>query len=894
VGGPIKRDKAFFEFSWEDQSIHYSSGKQQYVPTKAERGEDPNYPGGAAIKKALTDPAIATSCPTAVRSGYDTSAGFEAFVPSTCFDGVANIMKGYYAYPNTSLSGGAVNFVNQPLSGADSYQYNTRIDYNATSKQRIFGRWTKWNIKTIAENDFGGQPGHNPSVPSDYGANSNTTNNIVVGDTYTFNGNTIGDLRLSYMRDHFNNAGSAFGTYDISKLPGEWSSIGPQIGHKGTPIFGPLIGGQESGPWNIPVGAAQVDVYQAFGFNASLTKIVGQHSFKIGEETQLRIHGGIGNGAPFGSQAIFNGNVVGDAWGAFMLGDLMNITIANVNETNTIEWSHGAYVADTWRVNPKLTLNYGIHWEYPGGIYEKKDRSAVFLPDVVDPTDGSTASSALPYLPVALPGALALTHSSLYSSRDMSTPKWNQISPRLSFAYSLKNDMVVRGGYSLSYLPPDMPTGLMAYNSVVNTAETTCGGTGPGSWSQPFTCVNGKIIQARGRSDPNPSHIFYNQSSRTVLEAPVPTTKYPYMQQWNLSIGKQWKGNMETDISYAGSKGTKLPASSAISLDQLPSQYLYMGASALSATAACPRLGGWVVTVGTCLQPFPQYNGIFNTGANNGGQDYSALYVTFAKRFHTGGVLNVNYTRSHTVGDTDQPGNGGGGALQNFNNLAADKSIASYDVPNRLIINYVLDLPFGKGQRWLNKSGAANAIVGGWQVNGITTEQSGFPYSFTYSGANSNLFESPGSPSPSNIWGAGTPRPDFLPGCKLKTSGSWYNKFQNQSFFNAACIVPPGTTSPNATQNDVQQLMFGNAPRNADVVRSQFLDNFDFSASKSTKIWETTSLLFRAEFFNLFNHTVFANANSSLAGNGYDTVQGLQNPTANNQRLVQLSLRLNF
>ncbi|HVN79426.1 MAG TPA: carboxypeptidase regulatory-like domain-containing protein, partial [Terriglobia bacterium] len=404
VGGPIKRDKAFFQFSWEDQSIHYSSGKQQYVPTLAERGEDSdNFPGGAAIKNALHDDdgKIATACGTttpAILSGYDTADGYEAFIPESCIDGVAKIMKGYYAYPNTSLAGGAVNYVNQPLSGADSYQYNTRIDYAVSDKQRIFGRWTKWNIMTIAEDDFKGHEGHDPAVPSDYGANKNTTNNLVVGDTYTFNANTIGDLRLSYMRDHFKNFGSAFDSYDVSKLPGDWSIIAPQLGHKGTPAFGPLIGAQESGPWDIPVAAAQVDVYQAFGFNASLTKIVGRHSFKVGEETQLRIHGGIGNGAPFGSQAFFLPNV-GDTWGAFMLGDLTNITIANVNETNTINWSHGAYLADTWRVNPKLTINYGIHWEYPGGIYEKKNRATVFLPDAYDSTNGTTASSPYPYLP---------------------------------------------------------------------------------------------------------------------------------------------------------------------------------------------------------------------------------------------------------------------------------------------------------------------------------------------------------------------------------------------------------------------------------------------------------------------------------------------------------------
>jgi len=122
------------------------------------------------------------------------------------------------------------------------------------------------------------------------------------------------------------------------------------------------------------------------------------------------------------------------------------------------------------------------------------------------------------------------------------------------------------------------------------------------------------------------------------------------------------------------------------------------------------------------------------------------------------------------------------------------------------------------------------------------------------------------------------------------------SRFRNNNFFNKSCIVPPGTSSPTAVQNDQQKMLFGNAPRNSDTVRGQFLDNFDFAVSKSTVLHEAVSLLFRAEFFNLFNHPVFANADAVLGdpANKYDTTAGNQNATINSQRLVQISARLNF
>jgi hypothetical protein len=894
LGGPIKRDSAFFMFSWENYSLHYALGKQQIVPTKAMRGEDPAFPGGAVVNHKIFDTSK-KACP--VKNYGDAGAPSflgpgQGFVPASCIDPVSKIMMGFYAYPNEAPNSLGQNYISNPLSGDDAYQYSGRVDYKLGGKHRIFGRYTIWHLQDIGEDDFKGHPGN--SIHSDYGASGNDTNSIVLGDTIAVNSSTIADIRASWMRGHFHNGTSALGNFNLAGLGGAYPSLASQVTIATSPIF--LIAGPNglSGPWNIPVGANQKDIAEIFALNASVTKIVGKHNFKFGGESMLRNHSGIGNIAWDAGWSFYFPFLNGDEWASFMLGEFQHDTIHTYQNSFSVEWSHGAYLVDTWRATPELTLNLGVRWDYPGGIYEKKDRATVFLPNAVDPTSGNGQAGSLS---TAIPGSVALTNSPQYPSRDFSPAKWNLFGPRASFAYSLNNSMVVRGGFGLSYVPPDMPIGLMAFNSPVNGTDTTCSN---GLLSNPFACVGGTILQPVGRKDPNPGHIYYNQ----IITLPVPTTKYPYMQQWNITLSKQWGSQILTEVAYAGSKGTKLPSSgvqtstsqSYTSADQLPTQYFYLGHAALSAPskdAGCiSKLGAAVPnpTVAKCLSPFPQYQGVWDTGNNSGGQNYNAIYLIFSKRFGSGGVINANYTYSKTVGDTDQPGFGGGGSIQNFNNMRAEKSISSFDVTHRTIINYVLDLPFGKGKPWLNSGGVSNVFVGGWAVNGITTFQSGFPYSFQYNTPNADLFVTGNALG--NSWGAGYARPDLLPGCNLETSDSYLEKFRKGNFFNANCIVPAGTTSPTATQNDQQLMLFGNAPRNTGTVRSQFLANFDFTVSKTTAIREKANLLFRAEFFNLFNHPVFGNAGSVLGGSSYN--QTGQFATVNTQRLIQLSLRVNF
>jgi hypothetical protein len=279
-------------------------------------------------------------------------------------------------------------------------------------------------------------------------------------------------------------------------------------------------------------------------------------------------------------------------------------------------------------------------------------------------------------------------------------------------------------------------------------------------------------------------------------------------------------------------------------------------------------LAAKTIPYGQLLRPFPQYNSLSATAFNYGDSAYEALQLKAEKRFAAGASILVSYSFAKLISDTDSlnsflESNGQGG-VQNWNNLKADRSLASFDVPNRLIVSYVLDLPFGKGRRFLSKiPGFANQVLGGWGLQGITTYQNGFPLHFTTAQNTSNSYNSSLRP---NVVGDGT-----LNGSRESRLTEW---------FNIAAYAQPAP------------FTFGNAPRNDPKLRGDGVSNWDISAFKNFTLGrnERVGMQFRAEFYNLTNRPQF-----SAPGQIFGTAQfGQVSGQANLPRLIQFALRLRF
>jgi hypothetical protein len=224
---------------------------------------------------------------------------------------------------------------------------------------------------------------------------------------------------------------------------------------------------------------------------------------------------------------------------------------------------------------------------------------------------------------------------------------------------------------------------------------------------------------------------------------------------------------------------------------------------------------------------------------------------------------------------------GGVGAVQDWNNLAGERSLSSQDIPQRLVASYVLDLPFGHGKKFLSDmSGFGNAVVSGWGLDGIATFQRGFPVKVSWGGGDA-LSEAG--------LGTGTLRPDYIPGCDKSVGGSSLHKEQT-TWFNTACFTAPSGNNPTIS-TPVNPWTFGDEPRVDATMRQQGVVNFDFAVFKRTTIMERLNVEFRAEFFDLFNHPQFGPPNSTATSPTFGVVTNTVNSTF---RIVQFGLKFIF
>ena len=206
----------------------------------------------------------------------------------------------------------------------------------------------------------------------------------------------------------------------------------------------------------------------------------------------------------------------------------------------------------------------------------------------------------------------------------------------------------------------------------------------------------------------------------------------------------------------------------------------------------------------------------------------------------------------------------------------------------RLVISYVLDLPFGHGKRFLaGASGITGKLVSGWGLDGVTTFQRGFPVKISYGGGTAL--------SGSGFLGQSTLRPDVVPGCHKSVSGSAVDKLGG--WFNSSCFQQPGLNTPGL--NDVAGVpngwAFGDESRVDASLRQQGINNFDFAVFKKTTIGETANVEFRTEFFNLFNHPQFGPPNGTCCTANNPNFGVVTNTIGNAQsRLIQFGLKFAF
>jgi hypothetical protein len=490
-----------------------------------------------------------------------------------------------------------------------------------------------------------------------------------------------------------------------------------------------------------------------------------------------------------------------------------------------------AFAQDTWKLTPKLTINYGIRWEYESPFYDKHDAivnvdfrwdnsmEPVFVrAGTGDLNEGNPAFPAPPTWKLVRDGRFG---------RGAGQPDRNDFGPRMGIAYQLNAKTVLRTGGGIYYV---RDIGNAVFDIVRNIpftirqAETANTTTPNLTWNQLFTQAGA------------PSFLLINQFGE-------PTS---YVAQWQASVQRELTRNMSLEVTYMGSAGIHLRRLSNYNLPQ-------------------PKPGN-----PNDNRPFPKFNGAFQNMYAPSHSSYNSLQARLQHRFAHGFTLLGSYAYSKSIDNGSGVRTTDGDPLTPMDPdraLWRDRGLSAFDFRHRLTTSFLLELPFGKGRRIPLTHAAANAILGGWQLGGILTFQSGFPLT-AYCG-------------PGNIQNGagGWCAPDVVAGAK----GNDGPKTVEQ-YFNTAAFVDRLGQNPNA----ITDFRFGTAGRN--TIIGPGIASLDASVSKVFSLKERHHLDLRGEFFNLPNHAIFAQPGSTLRTATYGVITG----TRIDSRQIQVALRYSF
>ena len=898
AGGPFRfphdsgRTRTFWFASGEGFRLRTGQPFTATVPTAAERAGD-----FSSINIPIVDPCAGNvnaqgACPGSIAAPTPFPGNI---IPSSRLNPTPKALLNLWPAPNTSgvstPSGTINNFNTVARTGGDQDQEVVRIDQDITSRQRFFVRFSHWKVLDLPIDPL------KNGLCADRCSEKYATNAVAVAYNYDISPTTIFDFNSGLTRFQYNRSPKNAG-FDLTTIgwPASYNAAVPAIMR--TPPT-PCVANFAD---NIMCTQGQSfiqDRNTQYNLSPSLTLMRGRHRYHFGLQyeagydnyAQTNVASGAFDFCAF-SQPCFSGFPFAD----FLLGYADNFgnfenhffAQAVVPAFTAGKQAYRAfYFSDTWHVVDQLTMNLGLRYELQGPWSERFSRLTYF-----DPNAPSYLNQFLPADSPRVMGDAFLVPRGTRNTLPL--PKDN-LAPRIGFAYSMTPKTILRSGYGIFWVPNYVSFALNPNNDMVNAASTTYTGTVDGT--HPYNSISlpfpsgispppGRTLGTEGTQQ------FLTQVVQSITEVNRAHHPNGYVQQWNLSVERELPAGFLLAAAYVGSKGTHLEQYSQ-QIDQISDillaaaagQFAVGGRPAVTLLQSAPNpffangqtlaLAAPTTTEGQLLRPFPQYTSVELAGQGSFSSIYHSLQITARRRFAGAGSLLVAYTNSKLISNTDTLTSWletGVGGIQDNNNLRAERSLSSQDVPQRLVISYVLDLPFGQGRKYLSHvGGGRNDLLGGWGIDGVTTFQRGFPLVFANGQAND-----------ATLFGAGS-RPNVSSGCHKSSAGSGPSRLG--AWFNPACFSAPA------------DFTFGNESRVDPTLRSDGVNNFDFALFKKLMLGRdaNTGIEFRVEFFNLFNRTQFAppnticcTTNNANFGVVTSTAQGT------NPRLIQFALKILF
>jgi hypothetical protein len=876
LGGPVMlprifdgRNRTFFFVDYERTRLRTPASMTGTMPLDAWKG------GDFSSLRYTNGNAITIYDPITVHPGASGLSVRDAFpgnrIPESRFDPVArNIMK-YYPAPNRPSDNRYAevnNFFGSGTNEDDLQNLTVRLDHNPAGWWRTYTR-LNWADRRTNQVDFlgnGATNGGDFRTPR-YGA--------VWDNVLTLNPTTVLNIRYSLSRFFrrrdplsygFDLTSLGFPAYVAERAAAE-SKYFPQIAVTGLTT----IGG----------AATNRFAPTTHSFVATVTKVAGAHTMKAGWDYRKNLLNYWANpqSSPaftFGATWTQRGNIASTVEGSGFASFLLGVGSGQQTRAPAVAMAgsyHGLYWQDDWRVTKKLTLNFGLRYELDTPRTERYNRLSYF--DAAAPSPIAASVRGYP----GLRGAMRFVTA---DNRRQTPADTNNVGPRFGFAYQADASTVVRGGYGTLYDGSPMGVayvnaGLLGFRATTNMVSSA-----DDENSVPTRYLKNPFpfgyLEPLG-AQPGPISGPGTMLGQNINDGYLIDNSNPIIQQWNVTVQRQFPGRMIVEAAYLANKGNHLLSGDAANLqyNQLTPEWLALGDRLAEAVDnpfygviqdATSTLNVAKVARRQLLRPYPQYTGLSPYLAPVGNSIYHAFTLRAQKRFSSGVQFLLAFTGAKTICDTEGGNFFMEGASTNWQNVydrKSERAVSSQDVASRMVMSVTYELPFGPKRRFL--AGAhpvVGAVAGGWQINGLMSLQSGLPVPMYQSLNNVGLFTQ--AQRPNNK------------GQSAHIEGGTKDARLRQWFDTSVFSIAPAYT-------------FGNAPRVLPDVRQPGIRNFDFSLFKTFRVREDRlRAQFRAEAFNAFNTAQFGRANSTIGA----AAAGIITSVAQPPRSLQLALKLLF
>jgi hypothetical protein len=809
LGGPIAKNKLFYFFDFEGTRIRRGVSRITTVPLPNERaGMFTTAASGAA---RVNYPAL-----------YDPTTGqpfTDNTIPASRIDPSARKLFDLFPAP-TNFGAQTNNFTRNAGLFDDTDRYNGRIDWHPAEKDTVFGRLSTSVRDSFIPGNFGGIADGTSS--SSQGRQHLTAYGLALGWTHVISPVMVNEFRAGFLRDNSFAEQDPFGQNKASDyVPGVPANPAVDGGVPRTTFtaFSSFVGSPDFLP--------KFQKPQQYQFTDNISYMRGRHQLKFGVDVRAPLRniyqdvpatrGALNFDRIFTCQRNASNACVagtGLSYADGLLGYVQQAALTNVYFVDQRLRMYSFFAQDDFKLTTRLTLNLGLRYDFSSPAIDGKNHLANFDP--------------------AGAGALVLAKSGSLEDRALVHLDKNNWAPRFGLAYQITPKTVWRMGYGIFYslfdrIGSEDQLALNPPNLINNNISV------PATAGAPlFFLRNGFPANFL---DPNAPGLL----SRVRVRAANPDAPNAYVQQWSAGVQRELPMHLLVEVNYVGTKSTHLNTLRNFNQPVVPNGPL----------------------------PYPAF-GQIEYRDPLGNAVYHGMDLTVERRFATGFTFRAAYTLSKSIDNTGEHLATLASFGQNGRDFKSWRGPSDFDVPNRLVVSYIYDLPFGKGRRF-DVRGPLNYVVGGWQTSGTLTFQDGRPFT-PQANTNASAIDRGLQIALPNVVG-----PAFVPG---NVDCYYYNSRRS------ACKA----LYPNASDFLAipSPAAYGNEGRN--ILRAPGTRIADFALQKDFPFLETRAVQFRWEVFNLANTTHLGYPERDVSSASGGSITSL----ATDARIMQFALRLKW